>query len=180
MNFKKYIETVNKVIEDKDRVYYTLFLVSDVANLLEKLEYFKNENSLILSGIGDNIFSAFTLMEKCNIEFDDQSLDLEKLKLKIDELDKLYPMKEQEIQKSLVMEVGIISNIITNYMKYNIDEITEDDKNRIKKSLIFYILLLMILTCKYNFSLDRVLEFNVKKKIQNHKELNMKEIKDND
>lgn len=180
MNFSKYIETTQKYVEDKDRVYCTLSLVADVANLLEKLEYFKNENSLILSGIGDNIFSAFRLMNKCNIQLDDQPLDLEELKLKVDELDKIYPMSEIDIQKSLILEVGIISNITTNYMKHNIEDFTSDDTLRIKKSLISYILLQMILTCKYNFSLDRVLDFNIKKLEQSNKELNHKNMKDGD
>ena len=180
MNFKKYIEITNKFIEDKDRVFCILSLVSDAANLIEKLEYLKNENSLILIGIGDNLFSTFRMMKKCGIELDDQPIDIEALKEQINELDKIYTMSEQEVQKSLVMEVGLISNIVTNYMKHGIDELSEDDKMRIKKSLVSYIVLLMLLVCKYNFSIDRVLDFNIKKLEQSSKELNLKVMKDED
>lgn len=180
MNFKKYIENTINYVEDKDKVYCTLSLVSDTASLLEKLKYFKNENSLILAGIGDAIFSAFRLLHKSNVIFDEIPIDLEDLKLHVDELDSKYPISELDLQQTLVLELGIISNIITNYMKYNVEELTDDDKNRIKKSLYSYILYLMILICKYNFSIDRVLDFNIKKLEQNSKELNLKIMKDGD
>lgn len=172
MTFCNYIDSTKAYVEDKDKVFHTLVLVSDTANLLEKLKYFKNENSLIIAEIGDVIFRAFALMEKLNISISEDPandpIDLEEMKKQTDTLNKKFPISEIDLLQSIIMEQGIISNIITENMKYNIVTFTQDDKERLKKSLFSYVLFMLILVCKFNFSIDKVLEFNVNtKKVQN-------------
>ena len=172
MKLSNYVENTKSYVEDKDKVFHTLCLVSDTANLLEKLKYFKNENSLIIAEIGDVMFRAFALMEKLNISMSEDPvndpIDLESMKAQTDSLDKKFPISEYDLLQSLMMELGVISNIITENLRYEIVEMTEDDTERLKKSLFSYVLFMLILVCKFNFSVDKVLEFNVStKKVQN-------------
>lgn len=177
MNLKNYTESTKIYIEDKDRVFHTLCLVSDTANLLEKLKYFKNENSLLLTEIGGVIFRSFALMSKLGFQIGDGSnepLNLEDLKLHTDDLNTKFPISEYDLMQSIIMELGIISNIITENMKYDIAEYAENDNKRLKGSLYSYILFMLILVCKYNFSIDRVLEFNIKQLTIKSKNIDLK------
>lgn len=178
MTLSKYIEDTKMYIEDKDRVFHTLCLVSDTTNLLEKLKYFKNENSLIIAEIGDVIFRVFALMNKLDIFISEDisidPFDLENMKLNTDTIDKKFPISEINLLQSIIMELGILSNIITENIRYDISELTDDDKQRLKKSLFSFILFMLILVCKFNFSIDKVLTFNINtKKVQN-KPLNVR------
>lgn len=172
MTLGKYTNDTKAYIEDKDKVFHTLCLVSDTANLLEKLKYFKNENTLIIAEIGDVIFRTFALMSKLNISISEDPandpIDIESMKIQTDILDKKFPISEFDLLQSIIMELGLISNIITENIKYDIENMTDDDTDRLKKSLFSYTLYMLILVCKFNFSIDKVLEFNVNtKKVQN-------------
>ena len=176
MTFSKYIESVAEHFEAKDRNYKILSLVSDTANLIEKIRYFKSDNSLVLSELGDVIFRTFSVMAAFDIPLDENPLDLEMYKSKTDELDRTFVISEDELIQSVILELGIVSNIITTNLKYDIHEYNEEDVSRLRKSLYSYILYTLILCCKYNFSIDRVLDFNINKLRATAKELNMKKV----
>ena len=178
MTFQKYIEAIGVYIEDKDKVYHTMCLVSDTANLLEKIKYFKGENALLISEIGDSIFRAFALMSKLGIEFTNDPIDLEDMKMNVDKLDNKYQISEYDLLQSIILELGIISNILTENMKRDVENLNDFDLNRLKNSLYAYVLYMLILVCKFNFSIDRILDNNITKLKVKKKELTHKVIKD--
>lgn len=178
MNFQKYTDTAKQYIEDQDKVYHTMCLVSDTANLLEKIKYFKGENSLLIAEIGDAIFRAFALLNKLEIPFDNAPIDLEDMKINTDSLNEKYPISEVDLLQSVIFELGIITNIVTENMKHAVDTIDEFDKKRLKNSIYSYILYMLILVCKFNFSVDKVLDTNLIKKKGKAKDLSHKAIKD--
>lgn len=178
MTFAKYKSITEEYIENRDRVFHTLSLVSDTANLLEKLKYFNKENVLILSQIGEVTFRLFALMNKLRIELNNDPIDLEDMKVHTDELDTKFVISENDLIQSIIMENGIICNIITENMKYDVEELNESDMIRMKNSLYSYILYLLILCCKFNFSIDKVLDFNHKRLKSLSKEMKVKKIKE--
>lgn len=178
MTFKKYIENSKIYVEERDRVYQTMCLVSDTANLLEKIKYFKNENTLLLSEIGDAIFCAFALMSKLNFEINNEPIDLEDMKVNTDHLDQKFQISEHDLLQSIILELGIISNIMTENMRRDVVDLNEFDTKRLKNSLYSYILYMLILVCKFNFSIDRVLDANLQKLKIKKKELNSKNKKE--
>lgn len=178
MTFAKYIDVTKAFVEDRDRVYHTLCLVSDTANLLEKMRYFKGDSSLIVSEIGDAVFRAFALIGKIGIEIDNLPLDLEEMKLNTDHLDGRFQISEYDLLQSIIMELGIVSNIMTENMKRDVELLNDFDKNRLKNSLYSYVLYMLILVCKNNFSIDRILDINIQKLKAKKKEMNHKEIKE--
>jgi len=163
---------------NKSKEFYSLCLVSDTANLMEKIKYFKNENALLLAEIGDVMFSAFSLMNVFNIDISTSPIDIEDMKLNTDSLDKKFIISEIDLLQSIILELGIISNIVTENMKRDITEYNDDDLKRLKNCLYSYVLYMLILICKFNFSTDRVLDNNMQRLKAKAKELNMKIIKD--
>ena len=178
MRFIEYKASTVRYVEEKDKIYHGFALVSDTANLLEKLKYFKNESSLILVEIGDVIFRLFALMDRLGIELDADPLDLEEMKEQTDTLDQKFKISEEDLFQSIILELGIISNIMTTNMRYDVVEFTASDVNRLKRSIYSYVMYLLILSCKYNFSIDRVLDFSVGKLKVKAKELNVKMIEE--
>lgn len=178
MTFKKYLETAREYMGNKSKDFYALCLVSDTANLIEKIKYFKNENALLLAEIGDVMFSAFSMMNVMEIGISNTPIDIENMKLHVDTLDKKFVISEVDLLQSIILELGIVSNIVTENMKRDIVEYNDSDKKRLKDSLYSYVLYMLILICKFNFSVDRVIENNIQRLKIKSKEMNIKNIKE--
>lgn len=178
MTFKKYIETVSTFVEDKDRVYHALCLVSDTANLVEKIKYFEYEHSLVLAELGDAFFRTFAFMKSVGIELDSLPVKLEEYRLNVNDLETKFQITKENLIHSLVLEIGIMSTVVSTNMRYDISDYTENDTNRLRNSIAAYLLYLLILVCKYHFSIDKLLDFNISRHKALQKQLNIKEIND--
>lgn len=176
MIFAKYIETVEIYFEEKNKEFYVMCLVSDTANLLEKVKYFRNENTLMLSELGDIFFRVFGTLKAFGYDLTKTPIDLESMKSKGHELDKMFAISEHDLVQGFILELGIISNIMSSNLRFDIVEFTDDDNLRMKASLYSYALYALIMCCKYNFSVDRVLDFNISKHKKDNKEFKFKTV----
>src|SRR5689334_9304824 len=116
MTFQKYIESAKPYIDTKDGTYHLLCLVFDTAKLIEKVKYFRNESSLIVYDIGDVYFRIFSLLDKYGLAFDESPFNLEEMKSKVDTLDSLYSIGEDNLLQNYMFEVGVLANVASENM----------------------------------------------------------------
>lgn len=173
MTFKQYYEKAKPFMKKTKVNVHALTLVTYTANLFEKMSFYKLDSSLMVSSIGSLLFSVFSLMDSMgyNLEW---PLDLDALMNQGNDLTSKYNMAEQEIQYSMIMELGIITQIIVNNMQYEIAELNEVDYKRINASLHTYVLYLLILCQKYNLSMQNVLKMNIDKEKLRNNEMNVR------
>lgn len=168
MTFSKYIENVKPYYRNNEHNFNVLCLLSDTTKLIEKLKYFKNENSLIISDIGDLFFRLFNLLDNFKISIDEDPLNLEAHKVDIFNLSKSFDINEEQLIQNFVFEVGVISNVLTENIKHGVKELNEHDLMRIKHSIYSYVLQLMIIVSRHNFAINDILLINCdRKKVKN-------------
>lgn len=175
MNISTYIDKIELYYINKGVDFHALCLSSNTAKLVEKIKYFKNDTNLIISDMGDVLFNLFSLLKAFNFEHDNNPLDLDGYKKDINTLSK-FVISEDNLLINYMLEVGIISNIISEHLKYDVKDYDAVDNKRLKQSIYSYILQLFILVNRMNLSVDRVFSLSISRQRAKSKELNVREI----
>ena len=159
--------------------FHILVLVSETANLIEKIKYFHDENGLIIAEFGETLFRAYVIIEKLETLAEiKEPLDIEEFKENINSLNDRFNVSEDYLFQSLTMELGIMSNIVTENLRYDFDIYTYNDVYRICNSIYSYVLFILILVCKHRLNLDDILQFNIDEARMRNTSLNLRDMDD--
>jgi hypothetical protein len=125
------------------------------------MRYYRNDTALIVPDLGDVFFRLFAVLNKFGLDLNEIPFDIEGMKANTASLDQTYIIGEEALLQNYIFELGVLSNIYTDNIKYGVEELTEADLNRIKTSIYSYILQLLIMVCKCKLSIEKVLELNL-------------------
>lgn len=174
MTFKEYKESVTDSFNKTAGNYGLLRLMYETATLLEKFKYFRNEKQLIKSDLGDLFFRMLSLMDEFGFDLDDKPFDIERYKAEATLLDKQFDITEDSILANFMFELGIMSNIVSDNIKYEVLELSDGDKLRIKQSIYSYLLQLLLISCKEGLDVETILAFSISKLKAKKKALNFR------